>query len=101
MQNRCVRQGFSSFFFQTLSNCLVADVVDHLKLYELVCQEMQGPPLPAVGRLAARQLDQPCLPHAVELRLTGRPLPRVQRRCDPLERTTFAHAFDRADTVRF
>ena len=98
MQNRFVRQGFSSFFFQTLSHCLVADAVDYLQLYELVCQQIQGPPLPTSGRLAACQLHQACLPLAVELLVSRWPRPWVQRCFDPLERTAFTHTLDRADS---
>ena len=76
----------------------MADAVDHLELYDLVRQKMQGPPLPPLWRRTARYLDQPRFTLAIKFRFSRRPLLRIQRRSDPLERTTFAYAFDRANT---
>jgi hypothetical protein len=98
MQNLSVRQGFSSFFFQVLPNSLVADAVDDFEFHELVRQEVQSPPLPAVGRNAARQLYQPCFALTIELWLPRRPLLRIQCCGNPIERTALADTFHRADT---
>lgn len=81
-----------------LPDSLVADAVDHPELHKLVRQEMQGPSLSAVWRRTTRDLDQTRFTLAIDLQLPRWPLLWVQRCCDTLERTTPAHAFDRADT---
>ncbi len=97
MQNLCVRQGFSSFFFQPLPYSLMADAVDHFKHHELVSQKTQGPSLSPIRRLAACQLDQTRFGLAVYLRFSGRTLLRIQRSGDPFERASFAYTLDRTD----
>ena len=98
MQNLSVRHGFSSFFFQALPNSLLADAVDDFELHQLVRQEMQGPPLPAVRRCAARQLYQSCFALTIKLRFLRWPLLWIQRCCHPIEGTALSYTLHRADT---
>jgi hypothetical protein len=59
---------------------------------------VQGPPLPAVGRSAARQLYQPRFAFTIELWFPRRPPLRIQRCRNSIERTALAYTFHRADT---
>jgi hypothetical protein len=97
MQNLRVRQGFSSFFFQALPHRLMADTVDDFEFNELVRQEVQGPPLPAVGRNAVRQVYQPRFALTIAFWLPRRPFLRIQRCRNAIDRTALAYTFYRAN----
>jgi len=96
MQNRCVRQGFNSFFLM-LPDALVADALHYIQLYELVSQKAQRPTLPPLRRFAASELDETRLSLPIDFRHFQRTPSGIHRGADPLDCTSFAYTLDRAD----
>jgi hypothetical protein len=95
MHQRLTRQGWSSFFFQPLSDGFATDAVHHLQLDERFGEHMQCPSTTTGGRFTAGQLHEPRFAFSVQLHCAWLGLLSVlKRRCKSLEHEPLAQALD-------